>query len=562
MIAITHVAADNVFRVEWEIELAKLECSGSLQTSGVLSNRWECSDEIDDNFYTTRTYTGKLRLRSLFDGTTGITPNSFRYFVIPSVCLRMRRQKITINTSMDGLTLSYTIVDKEVTFAPPYPARTWRYVYTEQTGLDATQFYATLDVTVTGDSLVNKPALIVLATAVIDAYLSTAVAPQGVTGIVPEEYSVTDEAGEGVVWIHGALSSLASRFGEEIQFDLFGKLGKPPDALPISALGGGTVPFAQKFTNQDGSPYNSQQSWESIGNPQTEGNVSAASALAVYLQDPCDNKHRIADAQTGQSYDGVPSPQRHPNYLHCWRSSNERQQHPFDGSDHVALLPLSSGQPLRPEQQPRSIAAGGAQQSQAQLYAYFGGGTQAPAQIGYEASNKAPTQPDVRRGLADGPHMDAGGDHRSRTRWHGPSAADSARHCGGFNAAAQCAYAAFAERIPHSARPGFAHDKPAQHVLAAIALHAAGDEHDAGWPDHLSSGSRICLCVDRPPDLTNLLLGKRRNTTSATKQAIRMRWLAETLNWRTKLFERVSDGRSHLATRLRGGRLGKSADQN
>jgi hypothetical protein len=131
LMAISHLVADNIFRVEWEVEVCKVECSvdGAASTAnktGILSNRWSMTDEIDNNFYTTRTIQGRLRVV-----TAHINPHSFRGWVVPPLNNYFRRERMSFTATADGLNLDYTIVDREVAYAAPPPATKWRFEITE-----------------------------------------------------------------------------------------------------------------------------------------------------------------------------------------------------------------------------------------------------------------------------------------------------------------------------------------------------------------------------------------------------------------------------------------------
>lgn len=169
VISIQHVTGDNLFRVEWECELAIAGPNADATQSNrlVLSNRWTCSDTVDQNFYTTRQFRGVLRLRD-----SDINPHSFRAYCIPPLMPGMQRQAMTFEASVDGLSLHYTIVDRESAFAAPWPATHWDIRHTEETGDNGVSQIAACDVTIGGDRDANKKDLFRIAAVVIESRLA------------------------------------------------------------------------------------------------------------------------------------------------------------------------------------------------------------------------------------------------------------------------------------------------------------------------------------------------------------------------------------------------------
>jgi hypothetical protein len=76
VLSITGISSDTAIRIEVEFEISTLQCLPSGQTPnnfGVLNNRWSVVDDIDRNFMTTRTFTGRLRASS-----SQVNVNAFR----------------------------------------------------------------------------------------------------------------------------------------------------------------------------------------------------------------------------------------------------------------------------------------------------------------------------------------------------------------------------------------------------------------------------------------------------------------------------------------------------
>lgn len=133
----------SAMRVSFEIEVCIKECPSdsapSAGSDGIISNRWAVSDSLDENWLTTRTITGRLRVAQ-----NAANVNMFRSWVIPPIQSWFKRVSIQATASPDGLSLDYTIIDREVYAAAPYPAMTWA-----ATDTAVTQFGSTMERNVT-----------------------------------------------------------------------------------------------------------------------------------------------------------------------------------------------------------------------------------------------------------------------------------------------------------------------------------------------------------------------------------------------------------------------------
>lgn len=162
---ITHVAGANVYRVQFAIEVNVVKCfsnsfpleasRGSVaQHPWVLSNRWSMEETKDEEFFTTRTWDGVLRVR-----WSSLWPHLARNLCIPMLQRGFRRVSQRFVQSADGLWLRYTITDREMHAAPPSPAVDWRATYSESLGMVGTQNIASMSVSLSGAPGSNKRAL-------------------------------------------------------------------------------------------------------------------------------------------------------------------------------------------------------------------------------------------------------------------------------------------------------------------------------------------------------------------------------------------------------------------
>lgn len=112
---------NTTFLVNYHIITYRWETSASTTPNNVLFNRWTETMDIDQRNYTTRTRHGKMMIRS--DNPEGWTADQLRsYMCVTGVPPGFVRQSSQYTVDPSGLALSYTIVDKEVFWAPPKPA--------------------------------------------------------------------------------------------------------------------------------------------------------------------------------------------------------------------------------------------------------------------------------------------------------------------------------------------------------------------------------------------------------------------------------------------------------
>ena len=167
-VKITHVVGYRVFRVLFTIECAKIECeNGSIppQNGHVLNNKWRIEEDMDANFFTTRTIAGTLRL------ATCILPgNAFKQLVLPRLETGFRRDAIQYVVSENGLDCNYTVRDKQVHTAAPWPATDISGTHTESTN-DGKTFFADMSVRLEGSPEADKADLLQRCVQIVDSRL-------------------------------------------------------------------------------------------------------------------------------------------------------------------------------------------------------------------------------------------------------------------------------------------------------------------------------------------------------------------------------------------------------
>lgn len=120
--------------VDYVIECNLFECGGpGLTGTGpdFSSHRFRESITIDENFYSTKTRTGKMIVRSNALGQAQI--DTLRFQIVPAIPEGFKRERMEFAIQEDGLAMMYTIVDKEVYLQPPGPATKAEGEYIEST---------------------------------------------------------------------------------------------------------------------------------------------------------------------------------------------------------------------------------------------------------------------------------------------------------------------------------------------------------------------------------------------------------------------------------------------
>lgn len=301
VVELVHIAANQCFRVECEFEINLRECTETnAKSPGVLWNVWDVVDDVDQNLWTTRTYTGTLRTVSGM-----LNANSFRGLVVPHIQPGLRREAMNFAVAKDGLTLAYTIVDREVMYQPPRPARNWHFKHTEATK-DGLQMDTHISIMMEGDRNTPRRNLIELCMAFAAQKIEAGVLAPGVGLPAPiyDFFSIAEESGSSStnrVYLEvNARNPIAAEDGQEnivdkvfrglkLRFsskvDTFSWLGKDPN-------------------------YNADVHYDS-DSPLLEGPMSRWGAFVSYLQCPCCEDHAIGDVrptQLGSQTTSTPNP--------------------------------------------------------------------------------------------------------------------------------------------------------------------------------------------------------------------------------------------------------------
>lgn len=118
-IAGTRVAT-GTFTVEMAVPLITSEGNLIATKDGVSNLRFWMQDEFDVNWFTTRTYHGRIRVAN-----KTIIPMVKRNLVIPPLQDGFRRKSQSFTEDPNGLEMTFAITDEEVYRAAPFPATSW-----------------------------------------------------------------------------------------------------------------------------------------------------------------------------------------------------------------------------------------------------------------------------------------------------------------------------------------------------------------------------------------------------------------------------------------------------
>lgn len=259
--------------VTFELNIVPCEPASQFQDNRVLINRWSARDHVDKNEYTTRTFHGMLRL-----STPLVNPHLFRGIALPPKAPGLQRE-IEFEAGADGLSLNYTVTDREAPFAAPAPAKSWDVVHTE-TATWQLMSVGTLEAKFVGNRNVNKKELIALGMAIIETKLLNA----GLNSII-DQLSVSDYiSNETPATIvvrcdvrHQPLQD--TKNFTEVWARVSGELGKP-----LTSANFGNTAAAGYDSNFPASLSGEADEANTAG---LSGPVSLVGAVSVFLQDAC-----------------------------------------------------------------------------------------------------------------------------------------------------------------------------------------------------------------------------------------------------------------------------------
>lgn len=285
-------------RVAFEIECAKLVCPQPIYTGQglaselpvVLNNRWSVAEDMDDNYFLTRTITGKLRL-SIAVATSKIDA---KWLVIPGLEKGFRRTALDYTVDKTGLDCDYRITDRQVHTAAPWPATKMSVRHTQSTN-DGIAMSSEVYVELEGPPAADKRLLFTRVIQVIDAKMNFAeMQNEFGTRFIPEDISFTDYIGESNR-VEGRVRFRQHPGGDVNPAMMFTNLateiGKPIESLP--SVAGEPAPYDPQVS----------QSPAVYGYTPQGGARSPAvlMLLQCYLQMPCVDVHGIVKGSSSET---------------------------------------------------------------------------------------------------------------------------------------------------------------------------------------------------------------------------------------------------------------------
>lgn len=274
---VTRIVGTELLPVEFELEICKVDCSNPTNQIGVLNNRWSMRDVIDQNWYTTRTITGRLRVAD-----PNLNPQSFRGLVFPPLQAGFKRENIETTTSPDGLNLDYSVTDREVFAACPDPGTTWEGTHTLTSG-DGSMTHGEITISMEGPKDADKRTMIAACALICRQKLDLLDASNTL-----EQASIIDHMHTNKV---------------EMRCLVLQNSAKDDDRVRLLNLPAGN--FAKVIELDD---YNKDRSRV----PKPYGTATVTGLFVSYLQTPCGSRHGVPQT-TAHAAESEPQDERSDN---------------------------------------------------------------------------------------------------------------------------------------------------------------------------------------------------------------------------------------------------------
>jgi len=256
-VSMTHVSPETI-NILFGVECAMVVCEQS-GTHPVLNNRWSSSDDVDENFKTTRNWRGKLRLR-----TAAVSAHVYRGIVVPPLPKGWRRKSMHFTAEPNALELSYAVTDEEITGQPaPSPATSMTCTHTKSLKTAGAIIEGHLSIRLDGPRGANKKVMMERCWQIALAKLNFAA---GTSTNIVQSLDIVDHIGPSVNSVELNCSVLEAEALTDVGALNTKDFGKPYVWPPVYDLN----------TAQSLGPY---------------GTASAVGLLACYLQSPCASVH-------------------------------------------------------------------------------------------------------------------------------------------------------------------------------------------------------------------------------------------------------------------------------
>ena len=267
--SIEEVWGGEVFRVSWTVELYVQRFCGPVRPP-VLNNRWSLVEAIDQNRYVTRTVRGELRIASY----PAVSPAAYKPLIVPELESGFHRESIDYAVSPDGLICQYTVVDRQIEVAAPWPASEVEVSHTEGTQ-DGKTFLASIRVNLTGSPSAPIGALVTRAVQLFDDRLE--LSKQGADDYYVQSGSISV--------LHSKINQVTLDISiQRLPKDIEQLIANLPEVIakPIT-----TLPSIQGEPEKYDAKKSIPPDMYGTGPDGQPRSLAAASVLTVYLQRPC-----------------------------------------------------------------------------------------------------------------------------------------------------------------------------------------------------------------------------------------------------------------------------------
>lgn len=260
-----HHVTPKAVRIDFSVQAAYYKCGtqGSYTDfpTDIISNRWSCADDIDEQMVTRRTWRGVLRMRNAIKNI-----HSFRGIVVPVLNRGFKRERMHFTGEANGLELGYEITDREMLGeAPPWPGFKMSGTHTESISQAASNPIGHVHLRIDGAKDSPKAMMIDRCMQIVSSKLQ--LTQNRRRRFVVQSISIIDHFGERVnaVEVDARVRHLDVADGDQLRIGavVMAKMGKPLE-----------IPEYDNAVADVRGPY---------------GTATAAGLFACYLQHPCGN---------------------------------------------------------------------------------------------------------------------------------------------------------------------------------------------------------------------------------------------------------------------------------
>ncbi len=166
----SRIVGDRSFQVTFTIECMTGQCADAYTTpkaaNPVISNRWSVSEAMDEHYMITRTIRGRIRLSHAL-----ASAHAYRQMIVPALENGFHRVSLDYEALETGLEAVYSVVDRQVVDAAPYPLVSFTARHEERSD-DCLSFTSSMTINAAGSIDADKPAMFMRAFQIADSRLN------------------------------------------------------------------------------------------------------------------------------------------------------------------------------------------------------------------------------------------------------------------------------------------------------------------------------------------------------------------------------------------------------